>query len=133
MSAIDILKERGLKKSAQRITIISILENNQLPLTESDIKIKMGDMYDRVTFYRTMQTLLNASVIHRIVVDNITVKYALNSIQGEAHIHFYCKKCHVVSCMKGIPIQEYNLPGNFVQEECEVIIKGICDKCVGKG
>lgn len=38
MSAIDILREKGLKKSAQRIAIISILLDKRFPLTESDIK-----------------------------------------------------------------------------------------------
>ena len=44
MSAIDILREKGLKKSAQRISIINILLDKQIPLTESDIKAEMGDM-----------------------------------------------------------------------------------------
>ena len=38
MSAIDILRGKGLKKSAQRIAIISILLDKQIPLTESNIK-----------------------------------------------------------------------------------------------
>mgnify|MGYP002230101877 CR=1 FL=1 len=41
MSAIDILREKGLKKSAQRISIINILLDKQIPLTESDIKAEM--------------------------------------------------------------------------------------------
>lgn len=79
MSAIDILREKGLKKSAQRISIINILLDKQIPLTESDIKAEMGDMYDRITFYRTIQTLLEKGVIHRITIDSTTVKYALNT------------------------------------------------------
>ena len=34
MSAIDILREKGLKKSAQRIAIISILLDKRFPLTD---------------------------------------------------------------------------------------------------
>ena len=79
MSAIDILREKGLKKSAQRISIINILLDKQIPLTESDIEVEMGDMYDRITFYRTIQTLLEKGVIHRITIDSTTVKYALNT------------------------------------------------------
>ena len=132
MSAIDILKEKGLKKSAQRIAIISILLDKQIPLTESDIKAEMGDMYDRITFYRTIQTLLETNIIHRITVDNITVKYALNNAKSHSHIHFYCKVCHSVTCLEDIPLQEYRLPEGFGQEECEVLIKGICNQCQEK-
>ena len=119
MSAIDILREKGLKKSAQRISIINILLDKQIPLTESDIKAEMGDMYDRITFYRTIQTLLEKGVIHRITIDSTTVKYALNTAQSHSHIHFYCKMCHAVTCFKEIPLQEYVLPAGFEQEECE--------------
>ncbi len=129
MSAIDILREKGLKKSAQRIAIISILQDKQIPLTESDIKEEMGDMYDRITFYRTMQVLLENDIIHRITVDNVTVKYALNNAKNHNHIHFYCKICHSVICFEDIPLQRYRLPEDFEQEECEVLIKGVCDKC----
>ena len=124
MSAIDILREKGLKKSAQRISIINILLDKQIPLTESDIEVEMGDMYDRITFYRTIQTLLEKGVIHRITIDSTTVKYALNTAQSHSHIHFYCKMCHAVTCFKEIPLQEYVLPAGFEQEECEVLIKG---------
>ena len=129
MNAIDILREKGLKKSAQRIAIISILLDKRIPLAESNIKEEMGDMYDRITFYRTIQTLLETNVIHRITIDNTTVKYALNNAKNYSHIHFYCKSCHSVTCFEDIPLQEYKLPENFEQEECEVLIKGICNKC----
>ena len=118
MSAIDILREKGLKKSAQRIAIISILLDKRFPLTESDI-----------TFYRTIQTLLEANIIHRITIDNVTARYALNNSPNHSHIHFYCKICHSVTCFEDIPLQEYHLPENFEQEECEVLIKGTCNKC----
>lgn len=129
MGIIDILKEKGLKKSAQRVAILSILQAKKMPLTENDIKTEMGDMYDRITFYRTVQTLLDADIIHRIIIDNVTVKYALNVAGGHSHVHFFCKKCHNVTCLKNVDIQTYQLPPGFSQEECEVLIKGICDKC----
>lgn len=132
MNAIDILRENRLKKSVQRITIISILLDKHIPLTESDIKAEMGDMYDRITFYRTMQTLLEAHVIHRITVGNIVVKYALNNVTSHGHIHFYCKVCDSVTCFDEISLHEYNLPEGFNQEECEVLVKGVCDQCQQK-
>ncbi|HAY19080.1 MAG TPA: Fur family transcriptional regulator, partial [Rikenellaceae bacterium] len=53
MNATDILKRSGLKKSAQRIAIINILQNHLVPLKEDEIKDEMGEIYDRITFYRT--------------------------------------------------------------------------------
>ncbi|GHU88913.1 hypothetical protein FACS1894155_04750 [Bacteroidia bacterium] len=132
MNAIDILKNRGLKKTAQRVMLINILQKKSISLTESEIKSEMGDLYDRITFYRTVQTLLDVHIIHRITVDNITVKYALNQLDHEHsgnHVHFFCKVCHSVTCLEETFIPENRISKGFVAEEYEVLIKGKCEKC----
>lgn len=131
MNATDILKERGLKKSAQRIAAINILQKNIVPLAEEDIRKEMGEIYDRVTFYRTMQALCKAGIAHRIVVDNTVVKYAINTEEmPHSHVHFYCTKCHSVTCLKEVATYHYKLPVNYRQEECDVLIKGTCPYCI---
>ncbi|MDR2038488.1 MAG: transcriptional repressor [Bacteroidales bacterium] len=132
MNAIELLRSKGLKKTAQRIMLINILQKKAVTLTEDDIKQEMGDLYDRITFYRTVQTLLEADLIHRINVDNKTVKYALNetSPHTKDHSHFFCKKCRSVTCLKDVPAITYHLPDGFKGEECEIIIKGICGNCL---
>lgn len=131
MNATDILKEKGLKKSAQRISVITILQQNTVPLTEEEIKEGMGEIYDRVTFYRTMQVLVGLEIVHRIVVDNTTTKYALNADgENKSHVHFYCRVCHAVACLKEVPVHHYQLQGDYKQEDCEVLIKGVCPACM---
>ncbi|MDR1097044.1 MAG: transcriptional repressor [Tannerella sp.] len=132
MNAVDILKNKGLKKTAQRIMLVSLLQKAGIALTEGEIKSEMGDIYDRITFYRTVQTLLDANIIHRITVDNITVKYALNHsdrAHSENHIHFFCRQCHSVTCLEDSVLPQYPVPRGFQSEECEVLIKGLCDQC----
>ncbi len=132
MNAVDILKSKGLKKTAQRIMLINILQKKGVSLTEGEIKAEVGELYDRITFYRTVQTLLEANIIHRITVDNITVKYALNhSDHGYSgnRIHFFCKQCHSVTCLQYTAMPKYRVPKGFKSEECEVLIKGVCDQC----
>ena len=131
MDAVEMLRSKGLKKTAQRIVLINILQRKNIALTESDIKSEMGELYDRITFYRTVQTLIDATVIHRIIVDNKMVKYALSDTVSENknHSHFFCKKCHSVTCLENIPAFECHLPKGYQAEENEVLIKGICGKC----
>ncbi|MDR1154411.1 MAG: transcriptional repressor [Bacteroidales bacterium] len=132
MNVVDILKSKGLKKTAQRIMLIHLLQKTGVSLTESEIKSEMGDLYDRITFYRTVQTLLDARIIHRITVDNITVKYALNHSDhehSENHVHFFCRQCHSVTCLADSAVREYRIPKGFQSEECEVLIKGLCGRC----
>ncbi len=131
MNAIELLKSRGLKKTAQRVMLINVLQKKTVAQTEEDIKQEMGDLYDRITFYRTVQTLLDADIIHRITIDNKTSKYALNESASHNgnHGHFFCKKCHKVTCLGEILPLNYNLPDRYKAEECEVLIKGVCADC----
>lgn len=134
MNVTDLLKKNGLKKSAQRVALVNILLKHRRPLTEEDMKSELGEVYDRVTFYRTMQMLVSVGIVHRIVVDNTTVEYALSTEEDEhAHVHFYCKVCHAVTCMKEVPVYHYQLPDGYRQEECEVVIKGVCPTCAAQG
>ncbi|MCD8264333.1 MAG: transcriptional repressor [Tannerellaceae bacterium] len=133
MNAADILKSKGLKKTAQQILLINILQNSDISLTENDIKAAMGEMYDRVTFYRTVQTLQEAQIIHRIAVDNITVKYVLNDFHtaphASNHAHFFCINCQQVVCLGYVSAPTYTLPEGYRAESCETLIKGICKDC----
>ena len=131
MDVVEMLRNKGLKKTAQRIMLINILQKKNIALAENDIRSEMGELYDRITFYRTIQTLIDATLIHRIVVDNKVVKYALGDVASESknHSHFFCKKCHSVTCLENILAVEYHLPNGYQAEENEVLIKGVCGKC----
>ena len=135
MNATDILKARGIKKSAQRIAIVNALQAAERPLTEEDIKESMGEMYDRVTFYRTAQVLADNGVIHRINIntDNVRTEYALNHEDDNSqHMHFYCRACHHVFCLKNVPVKSYRLPNGYTAEGYESLIKGLCPECSKK-
>ncbi|NMB98369.1 MAG: transcriptional repressor [Clostridiaceae bacterium] len=135
MEIAEIFREKNLKKTTPRVAIVGILLCASHPLSENDIKDKMGYMYDRSTFYRTIQTLIDVKIIHRIVVDNTNVRYAINNLDYDevehpkSHAHFYCRKCENVICMDNIQISNCSLPPNYEMDECEILIKGICENC----
>jgi Fur family ferric uptake transcriptional regulator len=134
MNATEILQHHEVKKTAPRVAIIQALQKGRSPLSESELKDDLGDFYDRTTFYRSMQTLAEAGVIHRIVVDNLLVKYVLNDCEHghhhqPDHVHFYCQQCKALICMDELKTPRYELPSGFKQQTCEVIIRGLCVKC----
>ncbi len=131
MNTIELLKSRGLKKTTQRVHLINILREKALAVTEEEIKKEMGTLYDRITFYRTIQTLLEANLIHRITIDSKTVKYALNqpALPHKEHSHFFCNRCHSVTCLETSATLTYGLPTGFREESHELLIKGVCCKC----
>ncbi|MBN2663073.1 MAG: transcriptional repressor [Bacteroidales bacterium] len=131
MKPKQILHEIDLKFTPCRQGIISTIAESKNALSENEIKEKLDEKFDRTTFYRSFKTLLDKNIIHKIVVDNQVVKYALdNSITLKVHhAHFYCYQCGAVKCMDEIPVTSPKLPDGFYIQETEVIIKGLCDKC----
>lgn len=135
MTASEILTLHHLRKTPARLAIVQHLLTSELPQSESEIHEKMQDAYDRITFYRSIQTLMEAGIVHRIVADNTTVRYALNQCTQHLHehhndhVHFYCKQCGSVECLKGVPIGQYPIPEGYQREECDVVIKGMCRNC----
>ncbi len=134
MLAIDILQQHQLKKTSPRLAMIEALQSVDAPLAEAEISEKMGSHYDRTTFYRSMLTLEEAGILHRIVVDRLIVKYALNPLgltgnNQSDHAHFFCNNCKQLVCLEEIHPGPYRLPAGFQTSEAEVIIKGLCNKC----
>lgn len=134
MQALEILQQHNLKKTSPRLAIIEALQSSGEPLAEAEISVTMGSHYDRTTFYRSMLTLEEAGILHRIIVDKQLVKYALNpagpNVKSQTdHAHFYCNSCKKLVCLEEIHPGPYRLPAGFQTSESEVIIKGLCNKC----
>jgi len=134
LNPVEILHGHRLKKTAARMGIIGALQESEIPLSENDMKEKMRELYDRVTFYRNVQTLSEAGIIHRIVADNVTIRYALNindkdNKKESEHAHFFCQQCNAVICLDDVKTGCHKLPDGFIADHCEVIIKGLCNKC----
>ncbi|HEY0039949.1 MAG TPA: hypothetical protein VGB71_04750, partial [Flavisolibacter sp.] len=52
----DILHRRQLSSTESRRKILTLFLNTEDALTHGDIEKEVGDKYDRVTIYRTLQT-----------------------------------------------------------------------------
>jgi Fur family ferric uptake transcriptional regulator len=134
MTALEVLKQHEVKKTPARMAMINILNANQFPMSEGEMKVQMSDLYDRVTFYRNVQTLTAVGILHKIVADTTTVRYALNRCeQGHQHTaehaHFFCETCKAVVCLNQLKVPAYDLPNGYKFVDCDVIIKGTCQKC----
>ncbi len=127
----DILHSHNLKRTSCREGILEVVMNADEALSENEIREKLAGNFDRSTFYRSFKTLEDSKIIHRIVVDNQLVKYALDNkiTQKEEHAHFYCRECQTVKCIEGLHIKKYSLPDGSIVEEMEVLIKGTCANC----
>lgn len=134
MKAVDILYNHNLKRTSCREGILDIVMSASQALSEHEIRERLAGNYDRTTFYRSFKTLEEHQIIHKIVIDNQLVKYALDNkvtLKNE-HVHFFCNTCHVVRCMDNIPVPKFQLPDGYAPMETEVLIKGTCANCKGR-
>lgn len=132
MTAEEILNEHDLKNTGCRKYILGELLKNEAAMSESELKESYPDLFDRVTLYRTLKTLEEKGIIHRIVLNDNTVKYALNRHHhrdDNLHSHFHCERCNEVLCLDGAARFDVNLPEGFVAQDVYVVIDGLCDAC----
>lgn len=136
MNAEQILKEHGVKKTVCRKCIIDkLIESDDTVVTENEIKDVFLDLFDRVTFYRSLKTLEEAKVIHHIVLNNTTVKYALSSqfVLSKVHPYFHCTHCDKVTCLDFSLLDEnLLLPSGYQVESAQILFEGICPDCFKK-
>ncbi len=132
----SILKQHRLRQTETRIAVLKIFVKNEQALSHSDIEKIMGNTYDRVTIYRTLNSFLENGLVHKVLDNEGGVRYALcnhdhehHGMHSENHIHFKCRICSKTSCLDNIPIPVVTLPKKFKIEGINLLVEGVCDKC----
>ncbi|MEG0355956.1 MAG: Fur family transcriptional regulator, partial [Lachnospiraceae bacterium] len=101
----EMLKEKGLKVTNQRLLVLQVLEEN------ADRHMAAEDIYELVredypdiglaTVYRTVQLLLEMQLVDKINLDDGCVRYEIGHLfDGEVkhhHHHLICKTCGKVT------------------------------------
>jgi len=131
MKPVEVLTSHNLKRTSCREGIIEVIMNASQALSENEIRERLHGNYDRSTFYRSFKTLEEHNVIHRILIDNQVIKYAIgrSGATRKEHAHFYCKECHAVRCLDPLSGKGPNLPEGYSGDETVIIVKGICSFC----
>ena len=130
----DILHRRQLSSTESRRKILTLFLNSDDALTHGDIEKEVGEKYDRVTIYRTLQTFEEKGIIHSIPTADNAIKYALckeceEGHHHDDHVHFICTACEKTICLDDIVSPRIELPDGYVAETVQVVINGICKDC----
>jgi len=131
--AKDLLRQSSLKSTATRVDLINLIHDYGSAIPFSLIQDHF-ESTDRITLYRTIQTLEQKGLIHKAFVNKSKTYYALCDHQCTSaehyhdHVHFQCTVCDTVSC-EDLPNQiAIELP-NFKIEKINVHLTGICKAC----
>ncbi len=132
-SSASLLRSRGLRATKPRLDLIDCLQDFGSAMPYSKIQETLSPI-DRVTLYRTLDTLTNQGIIHQALRDQDGVYYALcghscDSHQHEhEHVHFKCSECDEVTCQDLDQDFVLSLAGYQV-DQVQVSVRGVCPKC----
>ncbi len=134
-NAVDILKQNRLSITGSRQKILEFFLSNGGALSHADIEKNVGEAFDRVTIYRTLQTFVEKGIIHLIPTTDNSIKYALcknDCAPGhhhDNHVHFICDECEKIICLDQVTIPVVRLPKGFTPQHSEMVVTGICGEC----
>lgn len=129
----DLLHNRDLKATNPRISLLSQMHNYAKAMPHSAIQKAMKSI-DRVTLYRTIESLTGQGVIHKAFQENNEVYYAICSLKCDKnhhhhdHVHFKCVKCDSVTCEQLDKVVDISLP-EYDIHKTSIHLEGICKLC----
>ena len=136
----DLLREKGLKVTSQRLMVLNILS------AHGDEHLTVEEIYDLAkeespeiglaTIYRTVQVLLELHVIEKVTFDDGFARYELNGEEtgsGHRHHHAICTQCGTVYSLETdlldtLEKQVFESLG-FEVTDHEVKLYGLCSAC----
>ncbi|QCD53269.1 Fur family transcriptional regulator [Campylobacter sp. RM16192] len=135
MNYINLLKERGLKATPQRISVLKILDRHMHPTIDELYEEILAEnpSVSLATVYKNLNTLKDEGLVVEVNMPNQKAKY---DIFEHPHIHVVCEGCGEVSDMSynDALLDEYkeNLEkklGNFVEKLNVLVTVKSCKHC----
>ena len=87
--------------------------------------------FDKVTIYRTLESLANAKLVHKAFVEDRARYFELahNCTETQCHPHFTCTNCSDTLCLTEIslPKMKDKLSGYLVKNQT-IQFEGLCPK-----
>ena len=130
-SYTDIMEQRDLKVSHQRVRILDFLTNNPChPTADTVLQEMKKEMptLSKSTVYKTLKAFVDAGILRELTIEDNEVRYEYNLLD---HGHFKCRECGEIydftymfdsdsaEDLKGFRIDDKN-----------IYFKGVCRECL---
>lgn len=131
----------GIKPTEMRLKIYEYLIRKRYAVSLFDIKKSFSEKSEtnktanRTTFYRVIKLFLEKKMIHQIDDGTGMTKFVISREVNDdkngidLHMHFHCTNCEQTSCLPNSLPNEC-LPREHKANEVNLVIKGICKKCL---
>jgi Fur family transcriptional regulator, ferric uptake regulator len=130
-----ILKDSKLRLTPCRLAILDYFMGTSYALSNAMIEDKLQQNFDRVTIYRTLKSFQDKGIIHRVLDDEGSPKYALchhacdEHAHKHNHVHLKCMVCGETNCIESVEVPPIQLPEGYSYSEADVLLQGICSSC----
>jgi len=129
-----MLKAVKLYCTAGRVAILEVLMKAGKPLSQEQIANRSGkERFDKVTIYRTLESLLNVGLVHKVFIDKRAWHFELshNCTESQCHPHFTCTSCGDTHCLTEMSLPMVKSPHKgFIINRQQVRLEGICPACM---
>ncbi len=128
-----LLKSKNLRATPFRLEVLTIFGKYENAIEMSTIESELGS-FDRITLFRTIKSFIQAGVVHEIIVNGDSKKFALcaegceNLHHQHDHIHFHCTVCQETFCLDTVEMPSLNHP-TFTISSFDIQAQGICESC----
>lgn len=130
----ELLQKRNLKATSTRVNLLKKMGKFGSAMSHSDIQKQMKPV-DRVTLYRTIETLKEKGIIHRAFQENNETYYAICGVSCDEndhrheHVHFKCSSCNTIKSEELKNNIEILVPNHQIHK-ISVNIEGLCENCL---
>jgi Fe2+ or Zn2+ uptake regulation protein len=123
------LRQRGIKASFQRVSILDYLQNTTAHPSVSQI---FADLHpsipslSRATVYNTINLFVEKKIVVPVQVDGAEARYDLLEPR---HAHFHCTACQTIYDIDADEIGVPEVLKDFEVHEAQLHFKGVCPRC----
>lgn len=130
---VKLLEHHGVKPTSNRILVAKALETAQRPLSLMELETRIKTI-DKSGIFRALTLFREHRMVHVIEDGGDGVRYELcrshdDEHDDDMHVHFFCEVCRQTYCLDNIKIPPVELPGGFVMNTVNYMVKGTCPNC----
>lgn len=128
------MRNHNLRVTETRIKVLGEFMNGHRALRQADLEQKLGNSFDRVTIYRTLNSFLDNGILHKVPDDSGTAQYALcdncdEHQHHDEHIHFKCTVCNKLECLDHYTVPTFEVPKGYKVASSDLLVTGVCADC----
>ena len=131
-----LLRSAGLRRTPARLAVLGAVERAGEPLTHARLAEHPAVAgIDPVTLYRTLATLEDAGLVHRVQGTDGAWRTCPQPRDRPGcpgnHAHFLCERCGAMRCLLEQALPRVRVPAGFVVHGRHLVAQGLCDACAG--